>query len=320
MSRNPLHLVLTMGDINGIGPEIVAKTVADTRHVPHADLTVVGSRAALDEAAGVCGVRPVSDRARVIEPAAPPQREPGRPARDAGTFAAACIGQGARMVRDGHGDALVTGPICKEALAMAGVPYPGHTEMLADIGGVTDYRMMLAAGELRAVHVTTHVSLRDAIAALTLDRVLGTIVFARDGMRLLGIDMPRVAVAALNPHAGEAGMFGTEERDIIVPAVDSARALEINVTGPIPPDTVFTRAEQGEFDVVVAMYHDQGHIPIKLAGFAESVNVTLGLPFIRTSVGHGTAFDIAGTGRADPSSLKAAMTTAATMAEHRAGR
>ena len=317
MSESRLHLVLTMGDVNGVGPEIVAKALAEFSSLPEAELTVVGSRAALDEAARQCAVPPVSDRATIIEPSPPPQRHPGCTAREAGAFAAECVERGARMALNGETDALVTAPICKEALAMAGVPYPGHTDMLAAIGGVSEYRMMLVADDFRVVHVSLHISLRDAIDMLTLERVRDTILFAHSGTAQLGIDKPRVAVAALNPHAGEAGMFGTEEQDVILPAIALARAQGIDASGPHPCDTVFTRAHAGEFDVVVGMYHDQGHIPVKLVGFKQSVNITLGLPFIRTSVGHGTAFDIAGTGRADPSSLIAAIDMAATMVRHK---
>ncbi len=311
-----LNLVVTMGDINGVGPEIVAKALADRASLSRTALTVVGSRRALDAAARLCNVPPVSGRATIVEPAVPPSRQPGRTTREAGAFAAACIECAARMALDGEADALVTAPICKESLALAGLPYTGHTDMLAARAGVTEYRMMLVAGGLRAVHVTLHMSLREAIDALTVERVRATIEFAHRGMAQLGVEQPRVAVAGLNPHAGEAEMFGTEERDIIAPAVDAANAGGLDAVGPVPPDTAFARARDGEFDVVVAMYHDQGHIPIKLVGFKESVNVTLGLPFIRTSVGHGTAFDIAGTGRADPSSLNAALDMAATMARY----
>jgi len=306
-----------MGDVNGVGPEIIAKSLADRSPEGRIGFTVIGSRDALDNAARICNVPPVSENAAIVEPGSPPRREPGTTSRDAGAFAAECIDLGARTVLDGTADALVTAPICKESIAMAGLPYPGHTEMLAAIGGVNEYRMMLLAGTFRAVHVSLHISMREAVESLTVERVRDTIRLAHQGCMQLGIKTPRVAVAALNPHAGEAAMFGTEEHDIIMPAVDEARSQQMDVSGPYPPDTIFHRAHAGEFDVVVAMYHDQGHIPIKLVGFNESVNVTLGLPFIRTSVGHGTAFDIAGTGQADPASLMAAIDTAATMAQHR---
>ena len=315
MTRLP-HLVLTIGDINGVGPEVIVQALHAAECKSLARYTIVGSRAALESAATVCGVPPLSDDVSVIEPVEPPRRESGKVSEGAGAFAAACIEHGARMVIAGEADAIVTAPICKEAISLAGVPYPGHTEMLAELGGATTYRMMLAADAFRAVHVTLHISMRDALDAITVDSVTDTIVLAHKGMLQLGIERPRIAVAALNTHAGEACLFGSEERDVIVPAIEEAARSGVIAAGPFPPDTVFSRAYKGEFDVVVAMYHDQGHIPIKLVAFDRAVNVTLGLPFIRTSVGHGTAFDIAGTGQANPSSLISAIATAVTMSQH----
>ncbi len=233
-----------------------------------------------------------------------------------GAAAAACIERAVRLVQAGGADAVVTAPIHKEALAAAGVPYPGHTEMLQALAAVNGVpppvRMMLANDELRTVLVTIHMSLRRAIDAVTFDAVLETIRIAHAAMAGQGMARPRIGVAGLNPHAGEAGLFGEEELSIIAPAVAAARAEGIDASGPFAPDTVFMRARHaaghaGEFDVVVAMTHDHGLIPVKYLGVEHGVNVTLGLPFVRTSPDHGTAFDIAGRGIADPSSLVAAV-------------
>jgi 4-hydroxythreonine-4-phosphate dehydrogenase len=207
-----------------------------------------------------------------------------------------------RAVQRGEGAGLITAPLHKAALAVAGVPYPGHTEMLQALSGGVPVRMMLANEELRVVLVTIHLSLRQAIDAVTQGAVLGTLRIAHQSG-----DKLRIAVAGLNPHAGEDGLFGSEERDIIAPAIAAARAEGIDASGPFAPDTVFMRARKGEFDLVVAMTHDHGLIPVKYLGVEQGVNVTLGLPFVRTSPDHGTAFDIAGRGVADPSSLEAAI-------------
>ncbi|MGO6906774.1 4-hydroxythreonine-4-phosphate dehydrogenase PdxA, partial [Rhizobium ruizarguesonis] len=200
--------------------------------------------------------------------------------------------------------AIVTAPINKEAMKMGGLNYPGHTEILAERSGTDKFAMMLANDELRVILVTIHVSLRDAIDLVTQESVLRTIELAHRAGRAYGIASPRIAVAGLNPHAGENGMFGREDLDIIAPAISRARELGINASGPWPGDTIFMRARRGEFDIVVAQYHDQGLIPVKYLGIDSGVNVTIGLPFIRTSVDHGTAFDIAGQGTADHSSLR----------------
>jgi 4-hydroxythreonine-4-phosphate dehydrogenase len=235
----------------------------------------------------------------------------------AGAAAATCIAQAVQLVQSGDASAIVTAPIHKEALSAAGVSYPGHTEMLQALAArpgqpTLPVRMMLANDELRTVLVTIHMSLRRAIDAVTFDAVLQTLRVVDKAARSFGIASPRIAVAGLNPHAGEGGLFGDEELRIIGPAIDAARSEGINATGPYAPDTVFMRARHtaarpGEFDLVVAMTHDHGLIPVKYLGVEQGVNVTLGLPFVRTSPDHGTAFDIAGTGRADPSSLIAAL-------------
>jgi 4-hydroxythreonine-4-phosphate dehydrogenase len=216
--------------------------------------------------------------------------------------------------------AVVTAPIHKEALRAAGIHHPGHTEILAELAGAADVRMMLANHELRTILVTIHVSLREAIEQITQAAVADTIAIAHAGLQKLGIAHPRIAVAGLNPHAGEGGLMGREEIEIIAPAIAQARAQGIDASGPWPGDTVFMRARGfRDFDVVVAMYHDQGLIPVKYLGIEEGVNITVGLPFIRTSVDHGTAFDIAGQGIADASSLRAAIDLAITLCAESTG-
>ncbi len=235
----------------------------------------------------------------------------GQVSAAAGRVAADCVRWAARAALNGQIAALVTAPLHKEALAAAGEPFPGHTELLqaeaASHRGLTlaqmPVRMMLANDELRTVLVSIHVSLRHAIEAVTVDNLLSTLHITHQALRPVLGRAPRIAVAGLNPHAGEGGLFGDEEVEVIAPAVAAARDCGLDVHGPFAPDTVFMRARQGEFDVVVAMYHDQGLIPVKYLGVDKGVNVTLGLPLVRTSPDHGTAFDIAGTGRADPSSL-----------------
>jgi 4-hydroxythreonine-4-phosphate dehydrogenase len=236
----------------------------------------------------------------------------------AGRAAAACIREAVRLAQIGAVAGIVTAPLHKEALALAGEPYPGHTELLQAEGSPpgqvpAPVRMMLANDELKTVLVTIHVSLRQAIEQVTLASVLETLRITHCSALLWGIPKPRIGVAGLNPHAGEGGLFGDEEIHIIGPAIAAARAEGIDASGPHAPDTVFMRARHappahiGEFDVVVAMYHDQGLIPVKYLGLDQGVNVTLGLPFVRTSPDHGTAFDLAGTGRADASSLAQAV-------------
>jgi 4-hydroxythreonine-4-phosphate dehydrogenase len=214
----------------------------------------------------------------------------------------------------GKVDAVVTPPLNKEAIHRAGFPYAGHTELLAERTGAHRVSMLLTSPHLRVVHVSTHVSLAEAIRRVTPERVAEVIDLADRSCKALGIAAPRIAVAGLNPHASESGLFGQEEATQIVPAILDARARGLMVSDPMPPDTVFLRAVRGEFDIVVAMYHDQGHIPMKLLAFDDGVNVSMGLPIIRTSVDHGTAFDIAGTGRASERSLLAAIDVAVRMA------
>jgi len=233
----------------------------------------------------------------------------------AGKAAFEYVAKGVELATKGEIDAICTGPLHKEALNAAGYHYPGHTEILADLSNTKDYAMMLPGGPLRVIHVTTHVSLRRACDLVKKERVLKVIELADKAMKQLGFAAPRIAVAGLNPHSGEGGLFGDEEIREIIPAVEEAKRLGYDVTGPVPPDTVFYRAAIKEhFDIVVVMYHDQGHIPLKVLGFETGVNVTVGLPFIRTSVDHGTVFGKAGKGTADPRSMSEALYLAARMA------
>ena len=332
-----LPLALTMGDACGIGPEIVA---AWFRSAPAGAAFVVGDVAVMRRAAALSGgMLPVARIERPSDAAAlPPNCMPvlqaegiaadlvearlGAVDARAGAAAARAIERAVALVQAGEAAAIVTAPIHKEALAAAGVAFPGHTEMLqalaAGAGTPPPVRMMLANDELRTVLVTIHMSLRRAIEAVTFDAVLETIRIAAAAARRFAAGPPRIAVAGLNPHAGEGGLFGDEELRVIAPAVAAARSEGIDASGPFAPDTVFMRARHapghpGEFDVVVAMTHDHGLIPVKYLGVAHGVNVTLGLPFVRTSPDHGTAFDIAGSGRADPSSFAAAVRMARTL-------
>jgi len=326
MSSERKTLALTMGDPAGIGPEILVR--AWVRGLP-GPAVVIGDAQVMRRAAAQCGLLlPVAQlesphEARDAPPDCLPVWAPpglgsglaelpmGRVDPRAGAAAACCIEAGARLAMTGEVSALVTAPIHKEALSAAGVGHPGHTEMLQAAAGGVPVRMMLANDELRVVLVTIHVALRRAIEMLDFEGVLQTIRIAHVAAEAWGLAAPRIAVAGLNPHAGEGGLFGDEESRFIGPAVAAARAEGIDARGPFAPDTVFMRARHahghpGEFDLVVAMTHDHGLIPVKYLGVEHGVNVTLGLPFVRTSPDHGTAFDIAGSGRADPASLLAA--------------
>ncbi len=220
-----------------------------------------------------------------------------------------------RLIQAGEVKALVTAPISKEATILAGCGELGHLELLARATGATEYATMLVSDSLRVVHLSTHHSLRNACDLVTKERVLAKLKLTLQSFKEWGIEHPRIAVAALNPHAGEGGLLGSEEFEEIAPAIKEAKDLAIDASGPFPADSIFTRALNGEFDVVLAMYHDQGHIPIKVHGFQQSVSVALGLPFIRTSVDHGTAFDIAGKGIADSQSLEEAIKLAVRLSE-----
>jgi 4-hydroxythreonine-4-phosphate dehydrogenase len=322
-----LPAAFTMGDAAGIGPEIIAKVFAAGLPQPalvYGDAGIMEravqqlgmadtlrveiiSEAAL--ATGAAGVIPVLNRWRAL----PAELPPGEPNALAGRGAYEYLCHAIDDAMAGQIRAIVTAPLNKNAMQAGGVDYPGHTEILAERTRTKDYAMMLANQELRVILVTIHVPLAQVSAMITLDAELRTIRLAHQACLQAGVERPRVAVAGLNPHAGEEGRFGQEDITVIAQAIEQARAEGIDASGPWPGDTVFMRARRGEFDIVVAQYHDQGLIPVKYLGVDEGVNVTVGLPFIRTSVDHGTAFDIAGRGIADPRSLRAAYDLALAM-------
>lgn len=328
MPNRPI-IGVTMGDPAGVGPEIVAKALLHLELRAQCRCVVYGQQAALDRLApilpgglspslvaveharSVAGL-PQGAAALVEVPAAfPPDIPPGRPGADGGRAAFAYVRAAVRDALSGEIDAIATAPIHKEALRAAGVPYIGHTEMLADLTGVPRAQTMFSVGRLRIFFVTRHVALREACELVTRERVLQAIEAAHDHLRRLGWERPLLAVAALNPHASDGGLMGDEEAREIVPAVAAARDLGIRVAGPVPADSVFHQAIEGRFDAVISLYHDQGHIAAKTYDFHRTVSVTLGLPFVRTSVDHGTAMDIAGTGQAVETSMVEAIQAAA---------
>ena len=321
-------LAITMGDPAGAGPEIVVKALASPEVQSLCRGLVIGDAGVMRAAADIVGI-PM----RVNAVSAPAEMASesgvlnvldlndvdlatlvrGRVDARAGKAAYEAIEKGTLLTLEGSADAIVTAPLNKDALNQAGYHFPGHTQILAHLCGAKDAVMMLTADALRIVHVSTHVSLRDACNLVTRERILRVMKLGEEAARAMGVEKPRIVVPGLNPHSGEGGLFGHEEVEHIIPAIEEARALGMDVRGPLPPDTAFLRAFRGEFDLVVAMYHDQGHIPIKMVGFEKGVNVTLGLPIIRTSVDHGTVFGKAGKGTADPTSMIEAIKLAATM-------
>jgi len=329
LSRKPI-IAITMGDPSGIGPEIIVKALQETIIYDICQPIVVGdsqvmiaavnlisapleikSRSMTNEAEGYFNTIDVLDLKNIdLE-----KFQFGKVNRQSGKAAVEYVKHAIDLTIKGETAAIATAPLNKEAMNLAGFSYPGHTEILAEATGTEDYAMMLLAGPLRVVHVTTHIALRNVSSHITKDRIIRVIQLTNQALKALGIASPKIAVAGLNPHAGEGGLFGIEEQEEIAPAVEHCQTLDMVAEGPIPPDTVFLRGSRGEFDAVVAMYHDQGHIPIKLLGFDEGVNVTIGLPIIRTSVDHGTAFDIAWKGQASPHSMIEAIKVAAMMAK-----
>jgi 4-hydroxythreonine-4-phosphate dehydrogenase len=310
-ARRP-RLAVTLGDPRGIGPEIAAAALARELE---AEVTVIGAD---EQVAAVPADRRVAVGPWGLgsgdEDPSEGRAGPSRTVR-AGQIAGHAVEAAVRLALAGEVDAVVTAPAHKYALQLAGFPYPGHTEWLAHLAGDVDVAMMLAADRLRVVLVTTHVALRDVPALLTTERVVRTGQVTVKALReWWGIAAPRLAICALNPHAGESGLFGDEETRILAPA-----ARELGAAGPLPADTVFVRAMRGEFDAVLAPYHDVGMTAIKVAAFGRGVNVTLGLPFVRTSPDHGTALDIAGTGRADAGSMRAALELAVELCSRERG-
>jgi 4-hydroxythreonine-4-phosphate dehydrogenase len=328
MSRQPL-IALTMGDPAGVGPEVIVKAAA--RHDLSAFCTplVVGDLARLRRAVEICAVPleliPVSAAREaptgpgllaVLDVGGVPAGLPfGELSAAGGEAAYRYIETAARLAVDRQVDAICTAPLNKEALHAAGHRFPGHTELLAHLTGTQEVSMMLTAPGLRVIHVTTHIGILDAVERIEPGLVYRTVRRGHDTLVAAGIRRPSIAVCGINPHAGENGLFGRgEEGAKIVPGLERARAEGIDAAGPLPADSVFFRASRGDFDLVVAMYHDQGHGPVKVLGLEAGVNITVGLPVVRTSVDHGTAFDIAGTGKADERSLVEALRQAAVLA------
>jgi 4-phospho-D-threonate 3-dehydrogenase / 4-phospho-D-erythronate 3-dehydrogenase len=337
------HLALTMGDPAGVGPEIILKAcrrLAEPLAAGQLRLLVVGSGAALGAAAQAIGCEqfiPQVDEGDAWPNLAFLQARPedgriavGEVQAIAGDFAFQAIRRAVELTRTGRVAGLVTAPLNKEAMNLAGHHYAGHTELLAELTGVKGSVMLLAHGNMRVSHVTTHVALKNVSDRVTPERVRRVIELTHEAVRHLGVASPRIAVAAMNPHAGEGGLFGREDIDVVAPTIAACVKAGLDIRGPIPGDTVFVKLRAGQYDAVIAMYHDQGHIPVKLLGFTidpktgawealSGVNITLGLPIVRTSVDHGTAFDIAGRGIANEGSLIDAIDYAWTLIKARAG-
>jgi 4-hydroxythreonine-4-phosphate dehydrogenase len=334
-SAKPI-LAITLGDAAGSGPELITKAFVEPEVRAVCRPIVIGDAAILRAALAITGVastvRPIAvpadaaDDARTIDVVDLANLDVGRLQRGVvsattGRAAYESIKRAVELTLAGETQAVVTSAINKAALHAAGFHYDGHTELLAELCGKPKVTMMLVAGKLRVCHVSTHVSLAQAIERVRPERILQVVQLARDGVRELGIAEPHIAVAGLNPHAGEGGLFGREEIEFITPAIEEAKRRGFRVSGPYAGDTVFFRTLQGEFDCALAMYHDQGHVAAKMLGIWQGVNVTLGLPIVRTSVEHGTDFANAGKGTGDPRSLVQALKLAATMAgNRRAGR
>ena len=325
-------LGITMGDATGCGPEIIVKSLLEKQFYDISRPVVIGDAKIMERAIKIVGastqIRKVTSLGGVgqtfgvidvLDMDNLPEDLPfAKVDARAGKAAYEYVAKGVDLAMKNEIDAIVTAPLNKEAMNLGGYHYAGHTEILGDLSGTKDYAMMLVGGPLRVIHVSTHVSMREACNRTKKARVLKVIELADESCKLLGLPEPRVAVAGLNPHAGEGGLFGAEEIEEIIPAVEAAKAMGICVSGPIAPDTVFYRAAiKGHFDIVVCMYHDQGHIPMKVLSFETGVNVTVGLPFIRTSVDHGTAFGKAGKGTADHRSMNESLLLGAKMAQTR---
>jgi 4-hydroxythreonine-4-phosphate dehydrogenase len=319
-------LGITMGDPAGVGPEIICKALASLTPRQRARHWVFGNKDILRRADQLCGTglffftEPTEESpgaVRVVHTASPgiESVEPGEASAAGGAAAHAYVAAAVRAALQGDIGVIVTAPLNKAALHAAGHPYSGHTELLAHLSGQKSSFMLLTSDKLSTVHVSTHVSLAGAVQRATTARVLDTIKAGNAHFQAMGMPRPRIAVAGLNPHCGEGGLFGTEDAEQIEPAIRAARQLDIDVRGPIPGDSVFHRALSGEFDLVVAQYHDQGHIPTKLVAFDTTVNVTLGLPIARTSVDHGTAYDIAWKSTAKHQNMLAAMAYARRIAD-----
>jgi 4-hydroxythreonine-4-phosphate dehydrogenase len=308
------RIAVSIGDPAGVGAEIALKSLADRQLLGLAEWIVIGDHAALEAVAP--GYRENLDprlrfvMAGALDPAKPIRF--GQLSAEYGTAAVAYVRRATEMCLAGEADAMVTAPLNKEAVTLSGLDFTGHTEYIAQLCGATESRMLLASDKLATVHVSTHIALEQA-CKLDQSRIVRTIQLGAEAMHLMLGHAPRIGVCGLNPHAGEHNLFGRQDSEIIAPAVEQARRLGFDCTGPHSPDTIFIRGLRKEFDLIVAMYHDQGHIPMKLIDFERTVNISLGIPIIRTSVDHGTAFDISGQNRADCRNMQAAMHMAAKM-------
>lgn len=315
--KNIPTIALTMGDPAGVGAEVVVKALADPSVAPLANWIVCGDSRVLALAEKCTGTKLQAAVVRDI-----PALESfedftfGKLSVPCGVAAIEYVRVATEMCKSGEAAAMVTAPLNKEAVTLSGRRFSGHTEYIAELCGSSESRMLLACERLATVHVSTHVSLKQA-CALDTSRIARTIELGNEAMQLLGFDHPRIAVCGLNPHAGEHGLFGNEDARFITPAIEAMCAKGIDCSGPHAGDTIFLQAARGAYDLVVAMYHDQGHIPMKLIDFEGTVNISIGIPIIRTSVDHGTAFDIAGQNKVDAHSMKQAMRTAALMASNR---
>lgn len=321
MTAKPI-IGITLGDPAGVGPEVTVKALPDEIALDRSRPIVFGDARVVQEAANTWlvgwSVRAIADPQEAnpkqgvidvldLQNCDPDKIIVGKVDAYTGEAAFQAVVQAAEMAKAGTIDAIVTAPLNKEAMHLAGHKFDGHTGLLGHLCGTKNYFMLLGSPKLRAIHVSTHVSVGEAVKRVKRDRILATIRAANDHLKQLGIAEPRIGVCGLNPHAGENRLFGAEDEDEIRPACEDAAAAGIDASGPLPADSAFRQAYEGKWDVMVVMYHDQGHIPMKLIAFDEGVNVTVGLPIIRTSVDHGTAFDIAGQGIANPTNMKSAI-------------
>lgn len=337
------RIAITMGDPAGIGPEIIVKALSHVEIYQKCIPIVIGDKEALVDAIRFCNLPMELHEVKEITDAVgdfgkidyinldylkPGSWEYKENSELCGEASFQYVVHGIKEAMAGKVNAVVTGPISKESINMAGHNYSGHTEIFAEYTGTKEFAMLLASQTLHVIHVSTHVSLREACDRVKKERVLKVIELADKGMKELGFSNPKIGVAGLNPHCSENGLFGTEEQNEIIPAIEEARKMGIDVEGPESPDTVFVKCQAGQYDIVVAMYHDQGHIPLKLSGFkydlrenrylsVSGINCTIGLPIVRTSVDHGTAFGKAGEGRANEESMLDAILTGVTMAKSR---
>lgn len=319
-------LAITMGDPAGIGPEIIIKALVHAKIRGSCRPIIVGDRTPLEEAIALLKLSvqlrvvqspeeyratPKGRTIELIDMGVAKKIRKGKPTAEGGKASVHYIQKAVELALDKHVDGIVTAPISKEAIHMAGFKWPGHTEMISELTHTRDYAMMFVGGPLRIILVTIHIPIKKVPSLISKDRVVKTLRLAKKACEMLGMKSPKIAVAGLNPHAGEAGLFGDEEIREINPAVREALREGIPVAGPFPPDVIFHKAYRGEFDLVVCMYHDQGLIPLKMVAFDKGVNMTVGLPIIRTSPDHGTAYDIAWKGIANPSSMIEAIKLAA---------